>query len=98
MAALWRNDGWITAAAAKQARTHYGAYSILNHYGLRLITLNSDFWYAICLSDMLSIVDIARYTNNLFTYLNTTNPDQSGMLAWLIQELQLAEDKGERKL
>lgn len=42
---LWQQHGWIDAAAAKQARLHYGAYSVKNHYGLRMITFNSDFWY-----------------------------------------------------
>ena len=45
VAALWQNEGWINATGAAQARTHYGAYSVKNHYGLRIITFNSDFWY-----------------------------------------------------
>ena len=42
---LWQHHGWITPQAAKEARLHYGAYSIKNHYGLRMITFNTDFWY-----------------------------------------------------
>lgn len=45
VAGLWQHEGWINATAAGQARTHYGAYSIKNQYGLRIITFNSDFWY-----------------------------------------------------
>ena len=80
VAGLWQNDGFIPASAAQQARTHYGGYSVLNQYGLRMVTLNTDFWY----------------TSNVFNYFNTTNPDNSGMLHWLISELQAAEDAGER--
>lgn len=42
---LWKHNGWIDDAAVAQAKVHYGAYSIKNHYGLRMITFNSDFWY-----------------------------------------------------
>ena len=73
---LWQNDGFIPADAAAQARLHYGGYSVKNQFGLRIITLNTDFWY----------------TGNVFTALNAANPDQSGMLTWLIGELQSAED------
>jgi hypothetical protein len=45
VAALWKLNGWIDDAAEQEARTHYGGYSIKNHYGLRMITFNSDFWY-----------------------------------------------------
>jgi hypothetical protein len=33
---------------------------------------------------------------NLFNYINLTQPDVSGMLRFLTDELQDAEDKGER--
>jgi hypothetical protein len=33
---------------------------------------------------------------NLFNYINLTHPDVSGMLRFLTDELQDAEDKGER--
>ncbi|KAL8817809.1 MAG: hypothetical protein Q9191_008074 [Dirinaria sp. TL-2023a] len=80
VAGLWLHNGWIDPQAAQDARLHYGAYSIKNHYGLRIITLNTDFWY--------------RW--NYLNYYNMSNPDVSGMQAFLIQELQAAEDAGER--
>ena len=80
VSALWKHEGWIDEKTAAEARLHYGAYSILNHYGLRIITLNTDFWYR----------------SNILNFINTTNPDVSGMLAFLILELQAAEDAGER--
>ena len=33
---------------------------------------------------------------NLFNYINTTNPDTSGMLRFVTDELQDAEDAGDR--
>ena len=45
VASLWQHNGWISSATANEARLHYAAYSVLNHYGLRIITLNTDFWY-----------------------------------------------------
>ncbi|KAF4553549.1 Hypothetical protein D9617_6g092800 [Elsinoe fawcettii] len=80
VAGLWQHEGWITEKAAAQARTHYGAYSIKNHYGLRIITFNSDFWYK----------------SNYLNYFNMTNSDVSGTFKFMIDELQAAEDAGER--
>ncbi|EXJ92413.1 hypothetical protein A1O3_00964 [Capronia epimyces CBS 606.96] len=82
VSSLWQHNNWISAEAADQARTHYAAYSI-NHARfpkLRIVTINTDFWYR----------------SNLFNYINTTNPDNSRILKFLAQELQDAEDKGER--
>ena len=45
VASLWQQNGWINSTTASEARLHYGAYSVLNQYGLRIITLNTDFWY-----------------------------------------------------
>jgi hypothetical protein len=80
VAGFWKHYGWLDAAATKEVRTHYGGYSTLTPYGLRIISMNSDFWYS----------------SNIFNWINTTNPDVSGMFAWLITELQAAEDAGER--
>ncbi|KAI9810202.1 MAG: hypothetical protein M1827_006648 [Pycnora praestabilis] len=77
---LWQQDGWINSTTAADAALHYAAYSVKNQYGLRIITMNTDFWYH----------------SNYFNFINTTNPDVSGMLGFLIQELQAAEDAGER--
>jgi len=45
VASLWQQNGWINSSTADEARLHYGAYSVKNQYGLRIITLNTDFWY-----------------------------------------------------
>ncbi|MCJ1477263.1 hypothetical protein MMC13_005934, partial [Lambiella insularis] len=80
VSSLWQNNGWIDAATASEAKLHYAAYSIKNQYGLKIITLNTDFWYR----------------SNFFNFINTTDPDTSGTFTFLIQELQAAEDAGER--
>lgn len=80
VSALWQHEGWIDKAGANEARLHYGAYSIKNHYGLRMITFNSDFWYR----------------SNFLNFINTSNPDVSGTFKFIINELQAAEDAGER--
>ncbi|KAH1429748.1 hypothetical protein KXX22_000333 [Aspergillus fumigatus] len=80
VAGLWKHEGWIDEKAAQEARTHYGGYSVKTHYGLRIIAFNTDFWYA----------------KNYFNNINSTNPDNSGVFSWIIDELQKAEDAGER--
>ncbi|KAI7346729.1 sphingomyelin phosphodiesterase-like protein [Hortaea werneckii] len=80
VAGLWKHEGWINETAEQQSRVHYGAYSVKNHYGLRMITFNTDFWYH----------------SNYLNYINTSNPDVSGTFQFMIQELQAAEDAGER--
>ncbi|EIT81440.1 acid sphingomyelinase and PHM5 phosphate metabolism protein [Aspergillus oryzae 100-8] len=80
VAGLWRHEGWIDEAAVQEAKLHYGAYSIKTHHGLRIITFNTDFWYK----------------SNYLNFINITNPDNSGIFAWMISELQEAEDRGER--
>jgi predicted phosphodiesterase len=80
LSSLWELGNWIDSAGAHQAATHYGAYSVKNAHGLRIITINTDFWYK----------------SNYLNFINTANPDNSGILAFLIQELQKAEDSNER--
>ncbi|CAL5866360.1 uncharacterized protein PFLUO_LOCUS568 [Penicillium psychrofluorescens] len=80
IAGLWQHEGWIDRETVEEADTHYGGYSIKTHYGLRIISFNTDLWYA----------------SNYLNFINTTNPDNSGIFAWMIDELQKAEDAGER--
>ncbi|KAJ5428109.1 hypothetical protein N7445_009563 [Penicillium cf. griseofulvum] len=58
----------------------HGGYSVKTHYGLRIIAFNTDFWYR----------------QNFLNFINTTDPDNSGIFSWIIEELQKAEDAGER--
>ncbi|KAN0134393.1 Metallo-dependent phosphatase-like protein [Lactarius tabidus] len=80
VAQLWQQEQWIPESAVVQARAHYAAYSVQRTDGLRIITLNTDFWYSA----------------NLFNYINLTQADASGMLRFLTDELQDAEDQGDR--
>ena len=77
---LWEHYGWIDSAAQEEASLHYAAYSVVHPLGLRVITLNTDLYYR----------------NNWLTYVNAADPDFSGMFSFLIQELQKAEDAGQR--
>ncbi|PCH34030.1 Metallo-dependent phosphatase [Wolfiporia cocos MD-104 SS10] len=80
LAALWEYEGWISEETAQMARTHYSAYSVQRSDGLRIITLNTDMWYR----------------DNYFNYINLASSDNSGMMRFLTDELQDAEDAGDR--
>ena len=80
IASLWQHESWLPSDAVASAKTHYGAYSVRRADGLRIITLNTDLWYK----------------SNYFMYINMTAPDTSGMLRFLTDELQEAEDQGDR--
>jgi sphingomyelin phosphodiesterase len=41
---LWAENGWIDSASETQAKAHYGAYSTITPQGLKIITINTDFW------------------------------------------------------
>lgn len=80
LAALWELEEWISPETAQQARTHYAAYAVQRQDGLRIITLNTDMWF----------------TQNFYNYINLVSSDNSGMLRFLTDELQEAEDAGDR--
>ena len=77
---LWHQEGWVDECQAQKVRTHYGGYSITPRRGLRVITFNTDFWYR----------------SNVFNYIHSSHPDYSGVLRWVTDELQAAEDAHER--
>ncbi|EMD41863.1 hypothetical protein CERSUDRAFT_147242 [Gelatoporia subvermispora B] len=83
---LWEHNDWIGESIVQSARAHYAAYSVSRTDGLRIITLNTDF----CMKSRIS------NRQNYFNYINLTHPDTSGMLRFLTDELQDAEDTGER--
>ncbi|CAH7666931.1 Metallo-dependent phosphatase-like protein [Phakopsora pachyrhizi] len=76
---LWLHNKWIDEDVAKISRAHYGGYSVERYQDLKIITLNTDMWYRA----------------NLFNYINMTNPDDSGMLQFLIDELEKSEKQGQ---
>lgn len=77
---LWESEHWINSSMADTVRTHYGGYSISPRQGLRVISFNTDFWY----------------NGNAFAFINTSDPDMSGVLRFVTDELQAAEDANER--
>ncbi|KLO07261.1 sphingomyelin phosphodiesterase [Schizopora paradoxa] len=77
VAHLWEHYDWLPKSSVDLARAHYGGYMVRRQDGLRVITLNTDFWYK----------------DNIF---NMTDPDVSGMLRFLTDELHDAEDAGDR--
>lgn len=80
VSALWYQEGWLPQASVEFARTHYAAYSVKRADGLRIISLDTNMWYQL----------------NYFSYVNATEPDPFGILRFLTDELQAAEDAGER--
>ena len=80
VSSLWEHEKWLPQAAVDLARANYAAYMVRRTDGLRIITLNTDFWYR----------------DNWFNYFNMTQKDTSGMLRFLTDELQDAEDAGDR--
>jgi sphingomyelin phosphodiesterase len=71
---------WIGTAGAQQIEK-FGAYSVKYPSGnLRVISLNTNLYYQ----------------QNYWLYQKTMETDPSGQLAWLVGELQAAEDAGER--
>ncbi|KAI3400221.1 hypothetical protein diail_4106 [Diaporthe ilicicola] len=77
---LWEHYGWINSSTQAEAAVHYGAYAVTHPLGVRIITLNSDFYYK----------------SNYYAFLHIADPDYSGIFTFLIDELQKAEDAGQR--
>lgn len=74
-------ESWVGSTAAAQVSSNYGSYSVVdNTTGLRIISLNTNFWYK----------------SNYWLYESTMESDPSSMLSWLVSELQTAETAGER--
>ena len=39
--------GWINASTASYSATHYGAYAYTTPQGLKIVSINTDFWYVV---------------------------------------------------
>jgi sphingomyelin phosphodiesterase len=77
------SSNWETSigSSAAQEELNFGAYSTKFPGGnLRVISLNTNLYYK----------------ENFWLYEKTMETDPSGQLAWLVNELQSAEDNGER--
>ncbi|KAH8896938.1 calcineurin-like phosphoesterase [Thozetella sp. PMI_491] len=73
-------EPWIGSTGAQEVASHYGSYSYVDASGLRIISINTNFWYK----------------QNFWMYEATMEHDPSGMFAWLVSELQAAESAGQR--
>jgi sphingomyelin phosphodiesterase len=47
LSGLWRSADWINASTADYAATHYGAYAYTTPQGLKIVSINTDFWYVV---------------------------------------------------
>ncbi|SHO76738.1 Uncharacterized protein MSYG_1076 [Malassezia sympodialis ATCC 42132] len=77
---LWKNREWIGEQNVDDIKKHHGAFSVKPLKNLRVISLNTDFWYYV----------------NVYNYVHSFNPDNSGMLRFLTDELLEAEKNHER--
>ncbi|CCM06931.1 uncharacterized protein FIBRA_09243 [Fibroporia radiculosa] len=73
---------WIGEEATDQIRHHSGSYAAMAPgTNLRIISVNTQYWYK----------------QNFWLYdSDDLQPDPNGILAFLVQELQAAEDAGQR--
>ncbi|KAG5357349.1 Sphingomyelin phosphodiesterase 2 [Yarrowia sp. C11] len=77
---LWKDYGWIDEETQAEAIHTYGSFAVNTKRGLRVISLDSNLWYQA----------------NYYNYWNMTDPDTSGLMKWLVDELVDAEKKGIR--
>ncbi|KAJ5176348.1 uncharacterized protein N7482_002225 [Penicillium canariense] len=79
--ALAANWMTLTGMESVQKATEYGSYSAIHpNSKLRIISYNSIFYY--------------KY--NFFSYEEPMESDPNGQFTWLIEEMQAAEDAGQR--
>ncbi|KAL6886765.1 Metallo-dependent phosphatase-like protein [Trichoderma evansii] len=78
MSANW--ETWIGNTAATGVSSNYGSYSVVDSSGLRIISINTNFWYK----------------QNFWMYEKDWESDPSGMFAWLVSQMEQAEAAGER--
>jgi sphingomyelin phosphodiesterase len=80
LSSLWQQNGWMDNKTALYASTNYGAYAVITKQGLKVISSNTDFYY----------------TLNMFNFFKYINPDNSGILRFLINDLEASENLGQR--
>ena len=80
LSSLWQHEGWLDNKTASYASTNYGAYAVTTKQGLNIVNINTDFYY----------------TPNVLNYFNYHNSDNSGILKFLIDELEALEKISQR--
>ncbi|KAJ7895181.1 Metallo-dependent phosphatase-like protein [Mycena olivaceomarginata] len=75
-------EQWIKQSAASQVDHHSGSYSALvSGTNLRIMAVNTQYWYI----------------QNFWLYdSDVVQPDPNGIIAFMVEQLQAAEDAGER--
>jgi hypothetical protein len=51
---------WIGAAAAAEVKNNYGSYSVLDSSGVRIISVNTNFWYKVRKAQLLEAQQLIR--------------------------------------
>lgn len=90
MAQMWEEYDWLDTAAAQQVREHYGGFATITRQGLRIISLNSNFWYIYNLYNYWNVASTDPRTGKL------RYEDTSGVLKFLVDELLKCEQRGQR--
>ena len=98
---LWGEEGWLDGSVVPSVNAHYGAYNVKWKGGLKIISLNTDY----CMRSALSLIhlrlltrigSVIGYKPNYYNYIDWASSDPGGMLRFLTDELQAAEDAYER--
>lgn len=79
-AKMWKDYGWLNETQEAEAEHTYGSFAVTTKRGLRVISIDSNFWYG----------------DNYYNFWNITDPDLSGEFKWLVSELLQCEQKGQK--
>ena len=109
LAQSWR--GWLAHNIAMDIEDNSASYATRPRAGLKLISLNTNFCYNMnwwlyertddkvkiraCFFFCISLIIIVYYILYI-DFCKYYNKDPNGVLAWLIEQLQDSEDRGER--
>lgn len=78
---MWRDNDWFSEKEAAQIKDHYAGFAVTTKRGLRVISLNANFWFL----------------ENYYNYWGIeSDPDPSGLFRFLSDELLECEKKGQR--
>ncbi|RUP47644.1 Metallo-dependent phosphatase-like protein [Jimgerdemannia flammicorona] len=94
---------WLGGRAANQVMRNGGSYAVKVADKLRLVSLNTNFcyvnnwWLFKDTNDTVGFTPKIPHRSCLVNYpTSITKQDPNNILAWLIHQLQLAEDAGDR--
>ncbi|KAF7370831.1 SER THR protein phosphatase family protein [Mycena sanguinolenta] len=98
LASLWQHEEWLPESAVDLAKAHYAAFMVRRQDGLRIISLNTDLWYKYVVLRSVANNGFLTYRAGPTTSTTSTSTHRTtpGMLRFLTDELQDAEDAGDR--